>query len=285
VANALRKALPDKLAYGLTRWKNVTLGALFFNFARKRPDKLKARLLEEVRKELGSDYDVDTHFTPRYNPWDQRLCLVPDGDLFAVIRDGSASVVTATIDRFTESGLRLTTGEELVGDVIVTATGLNVQMLGGATVTVDGVEMAPGTSVLHKGVMLSDIPNLGMWFGYTNASWTLKADLTSQYMCRMLNEMDAKGTPVVTARYGDAEAAESMVDFSSGYLTRSLDLMPKQGARLPWRLHQNYFKDIRLLRHGKVDDAGLVFSRPVRAKVPVSTISTRSSRGQADDDH
>jgi monooxygenase len=271
VANALRKALPDKVAYGITRWKNVSLAAFIFNFARKQPGKMKAKLLDGVRAELGPNYDVDTHFTPRYNPWDQRLCLIPDGDMFKVIRQGQASVVTATIECFTDRGVLLTNGEHLDADVIVTATGLNVQMLAGMQTVVDGVVIAPGDTMLHKGVMLSGVPNLGMWFGYTNASWTLKADLTSQYMCRMLNELDASGDTTVVAHYEDGGApAESLVDFSSGYLTRVEHLLPRQGKELPWRLHQNYFKDIRLLRRGKVADKGLVFSRPARAKTPVS---------------
>ena len=281
LANRLRRALPDKAAYAATRWKNVLLGNFFFNMARKRPEKVKATLLKGVRAELGPDYDVATNFTPTYNPWDQRLCLVPDGDMFEVIRNGTASVVTGYISHFTTTGVRLETGEELTADVIVTATGLNLQMLAGVDITVDGRTVSAADSILHKGVMLSGMPNLAMWFGYTNASWTLKADLTSEYMCRMLDHMQSSGTSIVTATAEPSMATDSFVDFSSGYFARSLHLLPKQGPALPWRLHQNYFKDVRLLRRGRVDDAGLVFSNPTLNRtsiaVPRTPLSTASA--------
>ena len=262
LANAMRKYLPDRAAYAITRWKNILLGSFFFNLARKKPDTMKAKIIDGVKAELGADYDVATNFTPTYNPWDQRLCLVPDSDMFAAIRTGKASVVTDEIDRFTETGVKLASGEHLVADVIVTATGLNLQMLAGVALTVDGKQIDVAQTILHKGIMLSGIPNLAMWFGYTNASWTLKADLTSEYICRMLNHMDANQLPIVVATYtGSLSDTEKFVDFSSGYFKRAEHLLPRQGRVLPWRLNQNYLKDLRLLRNGRVDDAGLTFTK------------------------
>ncbi len=259
MANKLRAKLPAKRVYPLIRWRNVVMGSFFFNLARKRPEKVKAKLLEGVRAELGADYDVATHFTPTYNPWDQRLCLVPDGDLFAAIRSGKASVVTGQIERFTKTGIRLANGDELNADVIVTATGLNLQMLGGIDFIVDDEKVIIGDSVMHKGVMLSGLPNLAMWFGYTNASWTLKADLTSEYMCRVLRHMDRVGATIVSAHADAGIATEPFVDFSSGYFQRAAKLLPKQGLALPWKLSQNYLKDIKLLRQGKIEAEGLTF--------------------------
>lgn len=263
IALKLRRILPSRAAYMATRWKNVLLGGFFFKLARQKPDKIKGKILEGVRAELGPNYDIDTNFTPTYNPWDQRLCLVPDSDIFKAIRSGNASVVTGHIDRFTEHGIMMTSGAEIAADIVVTATGLNLQMLAGVTLTVDGNVIDVSDTVLHKGILLSGIPNLAMWFGYTNASWTLKADLTSEYICRMLNLMDANKTPIVCAEFAGNEGdKEQFVDFSSGYFQRAKHLLPKQGMELPWKLNQNYLKDVRLLRRGKVDDAGLVFSRP-----------------------
>ena len=263
IANALRKMLPAKAAYAVVRWKNILLGSFIFNLARQKPDRLKSRLLEGVRKELGPDYDIATNFTPSYKPWEQRLCLVPDSDMFAAIRAGRAVVTTGQIERFTPTGIVLKSGEELLADLIVTATGLNLQMLAGVEVTVDGKGIDVAQTVLHKGVMLSGMPNLAMWFGYTNASWTLKADLTSEYMCRMLNYMDTHHVAMVMPTYnGSLTDTEEFVDFSSGYFQRAKHLLPKQGHGLPWKLDQNYFRDARLLRRGRVDDEGLVFSGP-----------------------
>jgi monooxygenase len=262
VATKLRKALPETLAYKVIRQKNVRLGAFFYKLAKTKPEKVKGRFAEGIKAELGDDTDM-SKFTPRYNPWDQRVCLVPDGDLFRTMRDGKVDIVNGTIDRFTPSGIRLTDGTELPADIIVTATGLNLQMLGGVETIVDGQKVDSGQTVLHKGVMLSGVPNYGMWFGYTNASWTLKADLTSAYLCRLLRHMDATGRRVVVAQPGadsNASATEPFVDFSSGYFQRSQDVLPKQGASLPWRLNQNYFADVKLLRKGAIEDAGLQFS-------------------------
>jgi monooxygenase len=269
LANLLRRALPDRTAYAITRWKNVHLQSFVFKLARNKPEVMKKRLLDGVTKGLGESYDVATHFTPRYNPWEQRLCLIPDDDLYDAIKSGTAEVVTDTIDRFTEHGIQLSSGTHLDAEVVVTATGLNIQMLGGMETVVDGVVRHPGDSYLHKGIMLSDIPNLGMWFGYTNASWTLKADLTSEYFCRLINHMRQHSRSVVVPVAPANLDPEPFADFSSGYLARAHDLMPKQGADLPWKLHQNYFKDVKLLRRGDMNDPALHFSNPTGHPAPM----------------
>jgi monooxygenase len=258
VATKLRKLLPESVAYRTIRQKNVRLGAFFYKLAKTKPEKVKARFAEGIKAELGNDVDM-SKFSPRYNPWDQRVCLVPDGDLFRTMRNNIVDIVNGSIERFTPSGIRLQDGTELAADIIVTATGLNLQMLGGVETIVDGTKVDPGDVVLHKGVMLSGVPNFAMWFGYTNASWTLKADLTSAYMCRMLRFMDATGKRRVMAD-PHARGNETFVDFSSGYFQRSQHLLPKQGSALPWKLHQNYFADVKLLRKGRIDDVGLEFS-------------------------
>ncbi|MBN2972211.1 NAD(P)/FAD-dependent oxidoreductase [Roseomonas aeriglobus] len=255
VANALRRVLPERTAYRLTRWKNVLLGQFFYRQMRKHPDAAKMRLVGWVRGRLGDAADVDRHFTPRYAPWDQRLCLVPDGDLFEAIKTGRASVVTDTIETFTEDGIRLTSGDTVPADIIVTATGLKLKMLGGIMLTVDGRIVDPAQALTYKGMMFSDVPNLAIAFGYTNASWTLKADLTSAYVCRLLNHMRTTGTRQATPRVGPRPVErEAFLDFTSGYVQRAKDILPQQGTRAPWRLDQNYLKDVRTLRYGPVDD-------------------------------
>jgi cation diffusion facilitator CzcD-associated flavoprotein CzcO len=267
LANRIRALLPAKAAYGVTRWKNVLFGMLFFNLARKRPERTKQRLLGMVREHLGADYDVATHFTPRYNPWDQRLCLVPDADLFDTIKRGDASVVTDTIETFTEQGIRLSSGKEIDADVVVTATGLELALMGGATFSIDGTPVRLADSLQYKGMMFSDVPNLAFTFGYTNASWTLKADLVARYVCRVLNAMRRKGVRQATPRIGsDPIAPQPFADFSSGYIQRALDHLPQQGDRRPWRLNQNYALDVMALRFGSVTDS-MEFGNPVPAKV------------------
>ncbi len=264
VAIGLQKALPAKAAYRLTRWRNVLLQQFMFNYMRKRPEKSAAKLIDMVQAQLGPDYDVKTHFTPPYKPWDQRLCLIPDDDMFRVIRDGQADVVTDHIARFTEKGILLKSGKTLETDIIVTATGLNMQMLSGLELYVDGQREHIGQHVLYKGIMFSNIPNLLMWFGYTNASWTLKADLTSEYACRLINHMDATGTKVVTPVCDNdtLELEPFVADFSSGYFARAMDSLPKQGKNFPWKLFQNYIKDVKLLRKGALADGTLMFTKP-----------------------
>jgi monooxygenase len=268
-ANLARKVLPGKVAYGITRWKNVLLGMVFFNLARKKPADVAKKMIGMVSDELGPDYDVATHFTPRYNPWDQRVCLVPDGDFFNAIKAGKAEVVTDHIDRFTEKGIMLQSGTELSADLIVTATGLNLQTFGGMEVTVDTKRIDVSQCLQYKGTMYSGIPNFASSFGYTNASWTLKADLTCEYLCRLLNHMDQTGQrQCVPVNNDPTVMPEPYVDFSSGYFQRSLDQLPKQGSKRPWKLHQNYALDIKMLRMQKIDDGTLQFSKP--ALVPES---------------
>jgi cation diffusion facilitator CzcD-associated flavoprotein CzcO len=260
IANGLRSILPAKVAYGVTRWKNVLFGMLFFRLSRRKPQMVKKWILERVRKELGSAYD-DRHFSPYYNPWDQRMCLVPNGDLFAAIRNGRVSVVTDHIDTFTARGLKLRSGAELDADLIVTATGLNVQMLGGMQIEVDGRRVDPAATMSYKGMMFSDVPNLACAFGYTNASWTLKCDLTCEYVCRLLNHMDQHSYRRCTPRMSDPSITPiPWIDFSSGYVQRALEQLPKQGSKAPWRLYQNYALDIVSLRFGSVTDAAMEFS-------------------------
>ena len=269
IANWLREHVSPSLAYGLTRWKNVALGMAFFQLSRRRPDLARKRLLDLVRKELGPEYDVEKHFTPAYNPWDQRVCLVPDGDFFAAIRGGKASVVTDHIDTFTETGIKLRSGEELPADLVVTATGLELQFLSGMQITVDGRRIEPGKSMTYKAMMLCEVPNLVCTFGYTNASWTLKADLTSEYVCRLLHHMTRIGARKATPRRPDASVHEMpFLDFSSGYVQRAHDRFPKQGSKRPWKLDQNYVLDILNLRFGDVDDGTMEFDRSTTGRAP-----------------
>ena len=266
IANWLRGKLPAKFAYGLTRWKNVSMGQFFYRMTRKQPEKVKERLIGMVREHLGSDYDVATHFTPRYNPWDQRLCLVPDADLFGSIKAGTSSMATGQIDRFTATGIRLTDGRELPADVVVTATGLELQLMSDTPLTVDGIPVDPSQSFNYKGMMFSDVPNLASVFGYTNASWTLKADLTAAYVCRLLNTMKKRGLRQCTPRIEGELNAAPFLNFSSGYVQRAIHRFPKQGDRAPWLVHQSYARDVIALRYGSVDDE-MVFSNPVPARV------------------
>ncbi len=265
LANKLRRRLPLKLAYWATRWRNVLLGMYFYQMCKRKPDKVKSLLLGGVRQMLGPDYDIDTHFTPRYNPWDQRLCLVPDADFFRAIRRGKVSLVTDHIESFTETGLKLKSGAELAADLIVTATGLVLVPLGKAKLSVDGRAVDPAKTFIYKGMMYSDVPNLASVFGYTNASWTLKADLVCEYVCRLINHMDRRGYRQCTPRNGDPTLAEEpWVNFSSGYIQRALSLQPKQGSKRPWKLYQNYALDLLSLRFGSMRDQAMVFSNPGR---------------------
>jgi cation diffusion facilitator CzcD-associated flavoprotein CzcO len=246
------------------RWKNVTLTTLFFQLSRRAPKLAKALIRRGVEKQLPAGYDIDTHFTPSYDPWDQRLCLVPDGDLFAAISNGRASVVTDRIETFTERGIRLASGAELEADLVVTATGLNLLALGGMELAVDGREIELSDTVGYKGMMLSDVPNLAIALGYTNASWTLKCDLTCEYVGRLLNHMDAHGYRQCTPRNRDPNLpTRPFIDLNSGYVRRSVDRFPKQGLRAPWRLYQNYPRDIVALRYGSLEDEAMEFSGAV----------------------
>jgi cation diffusion facilitator CzcD-associated flavoprotein CzcO len=281
VANLLRRCLPDRAAYVLARWKNVLAGTFFYNLARKRPELFKWMVARAVRRELGKGIRLEQartpavtaeeHFTPRYNPWDQRLCVAPDADIFRAIREGRVSVVTDYIETFTEDGILLKSGQQLDADIIVTATGLVLKLISGMQLMVDGAPPVhlPKTLV-YKGMMFSDVPNLAFAIGYTNASWTLKCDLTSEYVCRLLNHMDHHGYAVCTPRLNDPDIGdEPVIDFTSGYVVRALHTLPRQGSKTPWRLHQNYMKDLSMMRYGRLDDGTMEFKAP-------RTPSTRS---------
>jgi cation diffusion facilitator CzcD-associated flavoprotein CzcO len=265
LANAARKVLPERVAYALTRTKNVAMQQFVYHRTRTNPDEVRRKLLSMVRQELGPDYDIRTHFTPSYDPWDQRLCLVPNSDLFEAIRSGRASVVTDQIDTFTERGIRLQSGEELEADIIVTATGLQLVTLGEMDVAVDGEPVDFSQTWTYKGFAYSDVPNLASVFGYVNASWTLRADLICEYVCRLLNHMAAVGTVQCTPRLrpSDADMPQRpwIDDFSAGYMRRSMDQLPKQGDREPWLNPQTLKADRRMFRQ-RVDDGVMQFTAP-----------------------
>jgi cation diffusion facilitator CzcD-associated flavoprotein CzcO len=266
IAQALHKVLPARAVYPIVRWKNVLLQSLTYRLARSRPRLVKKLVRKGVMSALPAGYDVDTHFKPKYDPWDQRLCMVPDGDLFKVLSDGSAEIVTDQIERFTPGGIKLESGRELEADLVVTATGLNLLFLGGMRLEVDGEEIEQSRSLAYKGMMLGDVPNLAFTIGYTNASWTLKADLVAEYMCRLLNHMDANGYDVCVPHLSDPSVTEEpILDFTSGYVLRSVADLPKQGSKEPWKLRQNYAVDLRALRYGSLEDGAMTFSRRVRA--------------------
>jgi monooxygenase len=255
IADVLREKLPAHTAYAIVRWKNVLLAMLNYQLCRHAPRIMRKLLRGLVGRQLPQGYDLDTHFNPRYGPWDQRLCLVPDGDLFQALSSGKASIETGAIETFTERGISLESGAQIDADVIVSATGLNMMMLGGIELAVDGREIEIGSTVAYKGMMLSGVPNLALTVGYTNASWTLKADLVAEYVCRVLNHMDARGLAVCIPEEPEDDLPRvPIIDLKSGYVLRSVDALPKQGAVAPWRLHQNYIKDVRMLRRGPIDD-------------------------------
>lgn len=262
LADRLRETLPPRLAYGIVRWRNVLLQLLFYTLARRYPAWFKRRVIGMIGRQLGPDFDLATHFTPSYNPWDQRLCIVPDSDLFCALRTGAASIMTDHVERFTETGLLLRSGRAIDADIVVTATGLKIQVLSGIPVTVDGTRIDFAKTLCYKGMMYSGVPNLASAFGYTNASWTLKADLTSDYVCRLLNYMARRGFAECRPKRDPRVCERPFLDFSSGYVRRAIDLMPRQGDRKPWRLHQNYALDLLALRFGKLDDGAMIFSRP-----------------------
>jgi cation diffusion facilitator CzcD-associated flavoprotein CzcO len=270
IAGFLRRWLPTSTAYSATRWKNALLDLTAYRLSRRCPYLMKTLVRRHNRKQLPAGYDVDTHFSPNYDPWDQRMCLVPDGDLFAAIRDGRASVVTGVIDTFTPDGVRLKSGREIAADIVVTATGLNMLALGGAEVSVEGRTIEVGATVSYKGMMLSGVPNLIWTLGYTNASWTLKADLVARYTCRLIDHMDAGDYASVTPEPpADGELAP-LIDLQSGYVRRSIDAFPKQGDAVPWRLHQNYIRDLHLFTRGPLDDH-VVFASRQMADDPAGT--------------
>ncbi|BBX55462.1 FAD-containing monooxygenase EthA [Mycobacterium shottsii] len=269
IAERLNRWLPENMAYAMVRWKNVLRQAAVYGACRKWPRRMRKNFMGLAQRQLPEGYDVRKHFGPHYNPWDQRLCLVPNGDLFRAIRHGQVDVVTDTIDRFTPTGIRLNSGQQLPADIIVTATGLNLQLFGGAAVIVDGESVDLTKAMAYKGMMLSGLPNMAYTVGYTNTSWTLKADLVSEFVCRLLNYMDANDyDSVVVERPGSDVQECPFMEFTPGYVLRVIDELPKQGSRKPWRLNQNYLRDIHLIRRGKIDDEGLRFAKKPVA-VPV----------------
>jgi len=255
--------LPIGLANGVMRWQRILLTLWFYSLCRRRPDRARKLLLGGVRAWMGRERALDPDFTPRYDPWRQRLCLVPDGDLFRALKSGRAAIVTGEIERFTAGGVRLAGGEEIGADVIVTATGLVLEAFGGARISVDGVAVDWPRRLNYKGAMFSDVPNLVSIFGYANASWTLKSDLVARWVCRLLRHMERTGMRQAMPRNDDPEVSGlPWLDLSSGYVQRSLHLFPQQGSKPPWRLHQNYLRDLFSLRWSRIDDGVLVFSQP-----------------------
>jgi cation diffusion facilitator CzcD-associated flavoprotein CzcO len=266
IANWLRGFLPAMWAYKLSRWKNVAFMIYIYQLAQRFPNFVKTGLVKKVQRELGPGYDVATHFTPRYNPWEQRVCLVPNADMFQAIKSGRASVVTDQIETFTEKGIQLKSGKELEADIVVTATGLVLQAFGGMELSVDGRTVDLGKTLAYKGVMLSGVPNLASVFGYINASWTLKADLICTYVCRLLNRMDRKGVRQVTPQSrGETAAAPFVEKFTPGYIERAVANWPKQGSKAPWRVYQNYIRDAISLKWSPVVNDALEFSNPAEA--------------------
>ena len=260
IAERLKRLLPQRTAYALTRWKNVLLTAFFYRLARRRPERTAAKLVELVRAEIGAGFKA-ADFTPPYKPWDQRLCLVPDGDLFEAIRDGNVSMATGAIERFTERGLDLVGGTAVEADVVIAATGLKVVTVGKVRLSIDGKPVNVPEAMVYKGMMLSDVPNLMFIFGYTNASWTLKADLACDYLVRLLKRMDKAEARAAVARHDPDVPEIPFLDFTSGYVKRALPVLPRQGARRPWRLYQNYWLDLLTLRFGRIEDGTLVLER------------------------
>ncbi len=258
LATRLRR-LPTRVSYPIVRWKAILLAVATYQLAQRRPELVKSLIRKMTAKQVPAGVDVDVHFKPAYNPWDQRLCFVPDGDLFKAMRAGRASVVTDHIDRFTETGIRLTSGEELEADVIVTATGLTLKAMGGVELAVDGAPVKMPETMTYKALMLSDVPNFVFTIGYTNASWTLKADLVADFVCRLLTFMDERGVRRVVAPRDPSVGEQRLIDFSSGYILRALDELPRQGDREPWKLRQNYLKDVRSINHDRIDDGVLTF--------------------------
>jgi len=257
-ARGLQRRLPSALAYWATRWRLIAESMLLYRIARAKPALARRRILQMAARQLGPDIDI-AHFTPHYQPWDQRVCVVPDGDLFEALRAGQAEVFTDQVARFTARGILLQSGRELEADIVVMATGLSLSVLGGAAIRVDGKDYAPNQAMAYKGMMLSDLPNSVMSFGYTNASWTLKADLTAAWVCRLLNHMERKGQAIAVVRRDPGVQARPFLGFTSGYVQRAKALLPQQGARRPWQVYQNYVQDMLTIRFGRIADGVMRF--------------------------
>ena len=258
----LHAKLPFGLAAWLSRWRLILRQMFYYHIARSKPEEIRATMLQALRATLGADFDIERHFNPRYKPWDQRVCLVPDADLFEAIKAGKVQIVTESIERFTEAGILLENGESLRADIIITATGLVMKIMHGVDIQADGRAVELGETLSYKGMMYSNIPNLFSAFGYTNASWTLKAELICENVCRLLRHMERRGYDQCAPRLkGDETEAEAFVDFTSGYVQRALDELPKQGSRPPWKVYQNYLKDLLMMRYGALDDGVMEFRR------------------------
>lgn len=267
IARVLQRLLPARLAHTAARWKNVLLTILFYTLSRRAPKMIGDRLIDGVRQQVGTGVDVARHFTPRYKPWDQRLCFVPDGDFFQAVKGGRASVETDTITTFTEDGLELSSGKRIDADIVVTATGLRIKLMGGMRLIVDGEEKATSDLYLYKGMMFGGVPNFAMAIGYTNASWTLKCELTCAFVCRVLNHLAATGAQwAVPERGAQAITPQPTIDLTSGYIARAAAILPKQGDRKPWRLNQNYALDLAALKFGALEDGTLQFRRAPAAR-------------------
>jgi cation diffusion facilitator CzcD-associated flavoprotein CzcO len=270
-AQILRKVLPDRFAGTIMRWVLAVGTQATYVISKRRPELVKKVLRSGLKRQLPKGYDIDTHFTPSYNPWDQRLCAVPDGDLFKVIREDKASVVTDHIDTFTETGILLESGEQLEADIVITATGLELLFIGGIQLTVDGEPVNLPDKLTYKGMMLEGVPNFALAVGYTNASWTLKCDLTCDYVCRLLNHLHDTGLQQCTPRNDDASVtAAPLLGLSSGYITRAADRFPKQGSRHPWQVHQSYLRDYRALKRSGIEDDSMKFTNPINDNVAVT---------------
>jgi monooxygenase len=280
IADLLRRRLPARLSGPVVRWVKALMGQTFYQLCRRRPETMRRFLRKQIVAQLPAGYDVDTHFAPAYNPWDQRMCLVPDGDLFRAISAGTVSVVTDVIETITETGILLQSGHELGADIIVAATGLELLFLGGIELSVDGEPVDLSGKLLYKGMMLDGVPNLAVAFGYTNASWTLKAELTCAYVCRLLTHMRDSGTrQCVPVRRDDGMPTHTMLGLTSGYIQRSADHFPQQGSKPPWRVHQSYLKDFRILKMGAVEDRTMIFSNPTRRPLepPATTVAVAAA--------
>jgi monooxygenase len=280
LANLARRVAPGARTGRAIRWCNAVLTQGSYQFSRRFPRLMRRILIQGVRRQLPKGFDVDTHFTPRYDPWDQRLCVVPNGDLFRAIREGRATVVTDHIDHFTPTGIALVSGEHLEADIVVTATGLEMLFMGGISVSVDGEDVDAPSRLTYKGMMLEGVPNMALAIGYTNASWTLKCDLTCDYVCRLLNHMRSVGADFCVPHNSDPTVtAEPLLDLTSGYIVRAADRFPKQGSRAPWRVYQSYLADRKALKRAPVDDGVMQFGRRVAnvAEEPVAPASAAAS--------
>ena len=262
IYDKMRKVLPEDVAYKLTRARNIGVQRAVYAVAQKQPKLLRKFLLKSIEMQLKGKVDMK-HFTPDYNPWDQRLCVVPDGDLFKILREGRASVETDQIEKFTKTGIQLKSGKHLDADIIVSATGLNIQILGGIKATIDGQPLNTSQHMLYRGVMVSDVPNMAMIIGYINASWTLKVDIASEYICKLINHMDKNGYDQVIPQGDATELMEDTVmgSLSSGYIARAADVMPKQGKHAPWKVSNNYLADRKELKQASFDDGVLKFEK------------------------